>query len=222
MPNIFQSYGDGLRLVKVRNFIVAAAAGAASFFVGGIIVAFLVIEFGWFDISAADAHMPIVRSFVHRVMIHGVGQRAADVPVPATVPAAFVANGVCEYQQHCQMCHGGPGVARDAWANGLNPTPPYLIDSRARWTPQELYWIVSKGVKMTAMPSWKMSMSDKQIWSVVAYLENMPKIPPGAYQAWSAGHVCPSAKDVLSAVAASQAPPPAKLPKLPVPLPKRS
>jgi hypothetical protein len=67
-----------------------------------------------------------------------------------------------------------------------------------------------------------MSMSDKQIWSVVAYLENMPKIPPGAYQAWSAGRVCPSAKDVLSAVAAPQAPPRAKLPKLPVPLPKRS
>jgi mono/diheme cytochrome c family protein len=208
--------------VKVRKLILAAAAGAASVVIGGIIVAFLVIEFGWFDISAADAHMPFVRLFVHRAMIRGVGERAAHMRVPATVPAAVVAQGLCEYQQHCQMCHGGPGVARDAWANGLNPTPPYLIDSHSRWTPQELYWIVSKGVKMTAMPSWKMSMSDKQMWSVVAYLENMPKIPPGAYQAWSAGHVCPSAKDVLSAVAGSQAPPLATLPKLPVPFSKRS
>jgi mono/diheme cytochrome c family protein len=222
LPNIFQRCGDGLRLVKVRNFIIAAAAGAASVVLGGIIIAVLVLEFGWFDISAADAHMPFVRWFVHRVMIHGVSRRATHVTVPATVPAAVVANGLCEYQQHCQMCHGGPGVARNAWANGLNPTPPYLIDSHSRWTPQELYWIISKGVKMTAMPSWKMSMSDKQMWSIVAYLENMPKIPPGAYQAWAAGHICPSGKDVLSALTASQSPSPNKLPQLPAPFRKTS
>jgi mono/diheme cytochrome c family protein len=198
--------------MNVRRLIIAAAAGAASVVFGGIVIAVLVLEFGWFDISAADAHMPIVRWFVHRVMIHGVGQRAAHVPVPATVPAAVVAGGLCEYQQHCQMCHGGPGVARDAWANGLNPTPPYLIDSHSHWTPQELYWIISKGVKMTAMPSWKMSMSDKQMWSIVAYLENMPKIPPGAYRSWALSGECPSGADLVKVIQA-QIPPKAELPQ---------
>jgi cytochrome c553 len=110
------------------------------------------------------------------------------------------------------MCHGGPGVARDAWANGLNPTPPYLIDSHSHWTPQELYWIVSKGVKMTAMPSWKMSMSDKQMWSIVAYLENMPKIPPGAYRSWALSGECPSGADLVKVIQA-QIPPKAELPQ---------
>jgi mono/diheme cytochrome c family protein len=201
--------------MNVRRLIIAAAAGAASVVFSGIVIAVLVLEFGWFDISAADAHMPIVRWFVHRVMIHGVGQRAAHVPVPATVPAAVVAGGLCEYQQHCQMCHGGPGVARDAWANGLNPTPPYLIDSHSHWTPQELYWIVSKGVKMTAMPSWRMSMSDKQMWSIVAYLENMPKIPPGAYRSWALSGKCPSGADLASAMQ-TQIPAPAELPQSPI------
>lgn len=208
--------------MKVRNFIIAAAAGAASLVLGGIIIAIAVVEFGWFDISAADAHLPFVRWFVHQVMVNGVGKRAAHIAVPATVPAEVVANGLCEYQQHCQTCHGGPAVARDAWANGLNPTPPYLIDAHSHWSPQELYWIVSNGVKMTAMPAWKMSMSDKQMWSLVAYLENIPKIPPGAYRAWAAGHVCPSGNDLASALLASQAPSAQKLPQLPIPLRKRS
>jgi len=198
--------------MNARRLIIAAAAGAASVVFGGIVIAVLVLEFGWFDISAADAHMPVVRWFVHRVMIHGVGRRAAHIPVPATVPAAVVAGGLCEYQQHCQMCHGGPGVARGAWANGLNPTPPYLIDSHSHWTPQELYWIISKGVKMTAMPSWKMSMSDKQMWSIVAYLENMPKIPPGAYRSWALSGKCPSGAD-LAKVVQAQIPPAAELPQ---------
>jgi len=198
--------------MNVRRLILAAAAGAASVIFGGMIIAVLVLEFGWFDISAADAHMPIVRWFVHRVMIHGVGRRAAHISVPATVPAAVVAGGLCEYQQNCQMCHGGPGIARDPWANGLNPTPPYLIDAHCHWSPQELYWIISKGVKMTAMPSWKMSMSDKQMWSIVAYLENMPKIPPSAYRNWALSAKCPSGAD-LAKVIRAQIPPAAELPQ---------
>jgi mono/diheme cytochrome c family protein len=202
-------------VVNARKLLLAAAAGAGSVIVGGIIVAVLVLEFGWFDISAADAHLPFVRWFVHRVMVHGVGQRAGQIPVPASMSAATVASGLCEYRQHCQMCHGGPAVARDTWANGLNPTPPYLIDSRARWKPQELYWIISKGVKMTAMPAWKMSMTDKQIWSVVAYLENMPRIPPGTYRAWAAAGICPAGADVMKAIAESEIPPAADLPQAP-------
>lgn len=196
-----------------RRFLIAAAAGAASVVLAGIVASVLVLEFGWFDIAAADAHLPFVRWFVHRVMIHGVGQRAPRVQVPATVPVAVVAGGLCQYQQHCQMCHGGPGVARSTWANGLNPAPPYLIDARSRWTPQELYWIIAKGVKMTAMPSWKMSMSDKQIWSIVAYLENMPRVPASAYRKWSAAGQCPAPAEVMKALAGLQIPPAGELPR---------
>lgn len=196
-----------------RKLLIAAAAGATSLIVAGIAAAVLVLEFGWFDIAAGDAHLPFVRWFVHRVMIHGVGKRAPHVSVPATVPVAFVAAGMCEYQQHCQTCHGGPGVARDPWANGLNPPPPYLLDARSHWKPQELYWIIAKGVKMTAMPSWKMSMSDKDIWSIVGYLENMPRIPAGAYRKWSGAGQCPAPAEVMKVMDGLQGPSSGELPQ---------
>jgi mono/diheme cytochrome c family protein len=201
-----------MRLID-RKILVGAAAGAAGLVLAAIVAAFLVLEFGWFDIAAGDAHLPLVRWFVHHVMIRGVGKRAPHIRVPATVPAAAVAAGLCEYQQHCQMCHGGPAVARDAWANGLNPPPPYLIGARGNWTPQELYWIIAKGVKMTAMPSWKMSMSDKQIWSTVAYLENMPRVPAGAYRKLSESHQCPAPAELMNAMAGVQIPPASELPR---------
>lgn len=200
-----------MRLID-RKILIGAAAGAAGLVFAAILGAIAVLEFGWFDIAAGDAHLPFVRLFVHQVMIKGVGKRAPHIRVPATVSVAVVAQGLCEYQQHCQMCHGGPAVARDPWANGLNPPPPYLIDARGHWKPQELYWIIAKGVKMTAMPSWKMSMSDKQIWSIVAYLENMPRIPAGAYRKWSETGQCPAPAEIMQAIAQMQVPPENELP----------
>lgn len=204
-----------------REVIITAGAGAASVIVGAIVLAILVLEFGWFDIAAGDAHMPFVRRFVHGVMTHGVAQRAPHVRVPASVPAAVVATGLCEYREHCQTCHGGLGVARDRWASGLNPPPPYLVDARARWSASELYWIISKGVKMTAMPSWKMSMRDDEIWSIVAYLENMPRVPAGAYRGWAIARVCPTTGEVMKAISGSRAPPARELPQLPLGLQRR-
>lgn len=211
MDRVSELIGNGSK--NVRNYILAAGGGAAAVILGGIIIAVLVLELGWFDISAGDAHLPMVRWFVHHVMVHGVGKRARNTPVPSSVGAAMVASGLCEYREHCQMCHGGPGTARGQWANGLNPPPPYLLDARSNWTPQELHWIIAKGVKMTAMPAWKMSMTDAKIWSIVSYLENMSRIPPAAYRSWAKAGYCPTPADVMKAVAGPQAPPASELPQ---------
>ena len=150
-----------------------------------------ILYFGLFDVSAASMHLRPVSWVVHRVMMHSVARRAGNY-APAKVSASLAAGGACVYRQHCQTCHGGPAVARDDWANGLNPPPPYLLDARVGWKPSELHWIISNGVKMTAMPAWKASMNDRQIWSLVAFLETMPDLPTPAYKRWSMAGTCPS------------------------------
>ena len=177
-----------------------ALAGIVATGLGGIILAAAVLEFGLFNVAASTAHLPEVTWFVHRVMIHSVQHRARGISAPASVAPSEVAAGYCEYRAHCQMCHGGPGVARDKWANGVNPPPPYLVDSRARWTTNQLYWIVSNGVKMTAMPAWSASMSNRQIWSVVSFVETAPKLSAGTYLKWGKSPGCPSASDVVAAL----------------------
>ena len=68
--------------------------------------------------------------------------------------------------------------------------PPYLLDEPQRFNRRELFWIVQNGIKMTGMPSWRQSMSDRQIWDVVAWLEASPKLPPQTYVAWRRGGRC--------------------------------
>ncbi|MBW0006537.1 MAG: cytochrome c, partial [Sphingomonas sp.] len=70
------------------------------------------------------------------------------------------------------------------------PQPPYLIDAGSRWKPRELFWIAKNGIKMTGMPSWRDSLSDRQIWEVVAWLEASRELPPATYLRWRSERIC--------------------------------
>lgn len=77
-------------------------------------------------------------------------------------------------------CHGAAAVPSEQWVNGLNPTPPYL-DVAQQWNPRELEWTLRNGIKMTAMPAWRESMSDSQINGVVLSVATVSKMPPQTY-----------------------------------------
>ncbi len=94
------------------------------------------------------------------------------------------------------MCHGGSGVARAAWVQGLTPTPPYLLDAPRRWTPAQLYWIVGQGIKMTAMPAWRLTRTQGEAWNLVAFLEILPYLSARDYARMRAADtaIAPSAR----------------------------
>jgi mono/diheme cytochrome c family protein len=79
------------------------------------------------------------------------------------------------------MCHGGPGLARAPWVRQLEPTPPYVIDASRRFTAPQLYFILLKGVKMSAMPAWGETRSPAELWNYVAFLEALPSLSPTDY-----------------------------------------
>jgi mono/diheme cytochrome c family protein len=80
----------------------------------------------------------------------------------------------------------------------MEPAPPYLLDSTRKFTAPQLYWTVKNGIKMTGMPSWRDSMSDEEIWNVVAFLEAMPRMNSEAYRQWRSARLCgPDAEAVL-------------------------
>ncbi len=154
--------------------------GVAAFIVMGL-GGLAVVETGAFDVRASTPHGPLVSWATHATMIHATQHRAASVQAPAGFTAAQVEAGFREYDVDCAACHGGPGVSRAAWVSGINPSPPYLLDAQRRWSAAELYLIVGDGVKMTAMPAWKLTRSDTDIWNLVAFLEALPYITPQAY-----------------------------------------
>lgn len=174
--------------MRMRKLLALLAGGVLLAIIVELLGGLTVEQLGLFDVSASTAHPDVVRRLVHRTMVQSV-ERQATATAPREVEPRMLIAGLCAYRDHCQSCHGGPAVARSAWANGLYPTPPYLIDARNRWTPSQLHWIVSNGIKMTAMPAWKASMADRDIWNIVAFLDSLPGLSGREY-AETAASVC--------------------------------
>ena len=148
------------------------------------------VKSGIYDVAASNPHTKFTEWITHETMIHSVRTHAKDIKAPARADAAAVRRGFCAYETHCVACHGASAVARQPWVSGMEPAPPYLLDATQRFKPRELFWIAKNGIKMTGMPSWRNSMSDEQLWDLVAFLQAMPKMNSQDYVRWRAAGIC--------------------------------
>lgn len=163
-----------------KSRVWAFIAGAAAAGLLGGIGALATVEFGLYDTAASQPHNKVVSWALHHAFEQSVVRRAG-APSPPAFTQARVISGFRQYQADCMMCHGGPGVARAAWVKGLEPTPPFLLDSGRRLSPAQLKYILEYGIKMTAMPSWGETRSRDQIWNLVAFLKALPGISPAQF-----------------------------------------
>ncbi|MFL5296077.1 MAG: c-type cytochrome [Phenylobacterium sp.] len=163
---------------SLLTFLAGAAASLAFAGLGGLAY----VETGAFNVAAARPHSPLVAWATKTMMVRSVKLRARGIAAPARFSTAQVQAGFRDYDAHCVTCHGAPAIgAREASADGMTPVPPYLVDAAKLWSPAELYWIIRNGVKMTGMPAWDRERSPAETWSLVAFLEALPKMPPTAY-----------------------------------------
>jgi len=168
--------------------IVIGAAIALLALVPVGVVAF--VKSGIYDVAASKPHTKLTEWITHETMIHSIRRHAQAIKAPRRSSGAQVRAGFCTYETHCVACHGAPAIAREQWVSGLEPSPPYLLDATSHWSSAELFWIVKHGIKMTGMPSWRDSMSDRQVWDVVAFLEAMRQLPPQTYANWRSRRMC--------------------------------
>jgi cytochrome c553 len=181
---------------KLLHILIGAAIAIVFVVPLGV---FAFVKSGLFNVGASSPHTKFTEWITHETMIHSVRRHAASVDAPPPFTQGQVVGGFCAYQAHCAACHGATAVARKQWAGGMEPAPPYLLDVQQRFTPEQLFWIVKNGIKMTGMPSWSGSMSDAEIWSIVAWLEVSPKLPPQTYVQWRARLQCPGYRNGLLA-----------------------
>jgi mono/diheme cytochrome c family protein len=114
-----------------------------------------------------------------------------EMPKPAPIPAdetAYVA-GAQIYKDDCAVCHGLPGQARTAIAQGMFPDPPKLMEGKGVTddSASETYWKVAGGIRMTGMPGFDKRLSPTQMWQVSLLLANADKLPLGVKNSLSSG-----------------------------------
>jgi mono/diheme cytochrome c family protein len=148
------------------------------------------VKSGLFNVGASSPHTKLTTWITHETMIHSVRRHARGIAPPPWTSSAQLVAGFCAYETHCVACHGAAAVSRQPWVGGMEPQPPYLLDDVKKFTPSELFWIVSNGIKMTGMPRWREAMSDRDIWNIVAWLEASRNLPPLTYLRWRRAKQC--------------------------------
>ncbi|WIM12800.1 c-type cytochrome [Enhydrobacter sp.] len=148
--------------------------------VGGIT---LFVQSGLYDVAADAPHSEPVLHLLDAVRARSVAVRAEDVVRPADLDdPKRVAAGAGLYAEMCSGCHLAPGMQPTEISQGLYPRPP-LLTRPAGFTPEQEFWVIKHGIKMSGMAAWGPTHSDELIWDMVAFIDKLPSLSAADYQA---------------------------------------
>ena len=156
--------------------LVVALGGAYALVRSGLIPANADAQPGWLETWAADTSLDAT---MERDAPKGGN------PVPPTEQNLF--DGVQLFAQNCAVCHGSAkgAAAPSPIAKGEYPRPPQFATDGVEDDPEgDSFWKIKHGVRLTGMPSFGYTLSDRQIWTLALFLKHMDKLPPAAQQAW--------------------------------------
>jgi cytochrome c553 len=142
---------------------------------------FIFVWLGIYDISASVGHSPPVAWFLHFAMRRSVIAHAAELPTPDLTDPKLILRGALHYSSGCAPCHGAPGQLASPITQQMTPVPPGLYVASSDFDPSQLFWIIKNGVKMTAMPAWPAPQREDEIWDLVAFMEQLPKLKTPDY-----------------------------------------
>jgi mono/diheme cytochrome c family protein len=117
--------------------------------------------------------MRIVTSTKHHFF---VGNKKQKNPLAST--ANTIADGKEAFSHYCVSCHGMDGQTTGVpFAGRMSPPVPSLASGDVQdYTDGQLKWVIDYGIWPSGMPGAKGTLSDDEIWSIVAYLRHLPPV----------------------------------------------
>lgn len=165
----------GIVLGVVLTLAVAAAGGYALVRSGGIP-------------ANADAAPGKLETWAAATSLTATLQRQAPKgPNPVLPTEQNLAEGVALFAQNCSMCHGSAkgDAAASPIAKGLYQKPPQFATDGVEDDAEGLsFWKIKHGIRLTGMPSFANTLSERDIWTIAAFLKHMDKLPPAAQAKW--------------------------------------
>jgi thiosulfate dehydrogenase len=146
--------------------VVLLCLGVYCYFIGG------------FAPTATDAKALPFEEKLAMTALHKRADKEAPKNVPIPVNADNMMNGAMVYTDQCAVCHGLPNHERTSIAAGMFPRPPQLFKGTGVTDDPagETYWKLKNGIRLTGMPGFKDTLSDKEMWQVAILLANADKI----------------------------------------------
>jgi len=160
----------------MKGFVVGLVLGAALF--GGGLYYYFVS--GSAPAAVADPPMFMERKMANRSLDAHI--KNANIPAPPIQPSEdnYVAAAKL-YKDQCAQCHGLPGQ-EPAISSNMYPDATLMFKGKGVTDdpPQESYWKIRNGIRLTGMPSFKSILNDTQMWQLALLVANADKIPDSA------------------------------------------
>ncbi len=162
----------------------------------GLLGAYALVQSGYIPANA-DARPSWLETWMARTSLRATLARFAPKGQnPVALTDQNLLEGVRLFAQNCAVCHGdAQGAATPSpIAKGLYQKPPQLATDGVEDDPQGYsFWKIQHGIRLTGMPSFRYSLSDRQIWTLALFLKHMDKLPPAVQQVWQQVHNWPLA-----------------------------
>lgn len=140
----------------------------------------LFVYSGLYDMGADAPHWPATHRMISILRDRSIAMRSANLLVPDLHDSTLISKGAGQYAAMCVDCHLAPGKGTSEIRPGLYPQPPNL--AQVRIEPRVAFWAVKHGIKMSAMPAWGTGHDDPTIWSIVAFLQQLPNLNAEQYK----------------------------------------
>ena len=147
-----------------------------------LILFIIFIYSGWYNVSAMNNESGIMKWVFNTTKNNSVESRSKDISVPDLNDSTMIKEGFEHYDEMCASCHGAPGHNQSELSKGLNPPAPYLVNYAKHMDPKRVFWVTKNGIKMTGMPAWGKTHSDKKIWAIVAFMKTLPTLSGEDYE----------------------------------------
>jgi cytochrome c553 len=170
-------------LKTVLPLVAVVAVGAALVLVGGLV-----------PIKASSGHWSVTHQLLDFIKRRSVATHSLGTSAPRLDDPVLVLHGAGTYDTSCRPCHGSPeSTLAPMVPAAMTPPPPHLPTVIASYDRGELFFIVKHGIKFTGMPGWPTQERDDEVWAMVAFLLEMPKLDADAYRDLARGGAAPSA-----------------------------
>lgn len=172
-----------LRAWVLRAGIVLTLLAAAGF---------VVAASGIVPMKASSGHWPITLALLQFAKNRSIQTHSLAIDVPELGQQWQVMKGAGHYENGCAPCHGSPAQSSPRIAAAMLPKPPSLSQRVAGRNPAQLFYVVRHGLKFTGMPAWPSPERDDEVWAMVAFLRELPRLDSTAYRRLVDGEASPA------------------------------
>jgi thiosulfate dehydrogenase len=152
----------------MKNFLLGVVTGVVVVIVGGILYLWLGFTETRVDVAPSSFENRFMNAAVHA----SVRRHAPEMPNPiAPTDENLIAGGKL-FMENCGGCHGSFHNPEDD-SDSLFPRIPQLHKVGTEYTEAQIFWIAKHGIRHTGMFANGKWRSDKDLWSMAAYVKRI-------------------------------------------------